>query len=101
MRGAWSPDVVIYESMHGAGAVVAAQRGIPAVEHAVVWAAPPGALVSAICPALTGGAPYVPAVASIGIAPPSLAPVPDPGWRVTSTTVSARPPVRRTIGGVP
>ena len=76
----WSPDVVIYESMHGAGAVVAAQRGIPAVEHAVIWAAPPGALVSAICPALTGGAPYVPAVASIGIAPPSLAPVPEPGW---------------------
>ena len=31
---------MIYESMHGAGAVVAAQRGIPAVEHAVVWAAP-------------------------------------------------------------
>jgi hypothetical protein len=25
----WSPDVVIYESMHGAGAVVAAERGIP------------------------------------------------------------------------
>jgi UDP:flavonoid glycosyltransferase YjiC (YdhE family) len=78
----WSPDVVIYESMHGAGAVVAAQRGIPAVEHAVIWAAPPGALASAICPALTGGAPYVPAVAGIGIAPPSLAPVPDPGWSV-------------------
>ena len=76
----WSPDVVIYESMHGAGAVVAAQRGIPAVEHAVIWAAPPGALVSAIYPALAGGAPYVPAVASIGIAPPSLAPVPEPGW---------------------
>jgi UDP:flavonoid glycosyltransferase YjiC (YdhE family) len=76
----WSPDVVIYESMHGAGAVVAAQRGIPAVEHAVIWVAPPGALVSAIYPALTDGAPYVPAIASIGIAPPSLAPAPDPGW---------------------
>lgn len=78
----WSPDVVIYESMHGAGAVVAAQRGIPAVEHAVIWVAPPGALVSAMCPGLPGGASYVPPVASIGIAPPSLAPAPDPGWSV-------------------
>jgi UDP:flavonoid glycosyltransferase YjiC (YdhE family) len=55
---------------------------VPSVEHAVIWAAPPGALASAICPALTGGAPYVPAVAGIGIAPPNLAPVPDPGWSV-------------------
>lgn len=78
----WSPDVVIYESMQGAGAVVAAQRGIPAVEHAVIWAAPPGALAAAIYPALTGGTPYVPAVASIGIAPPSLAAVPDQEWSV-------------------
>lgn len=78
----WSPDVVIYESMQGAGAVVAAERGIPAVEHAIVWAAPPGALVSAMWPALTGGASPVPAVAAIGVAPPSLAPVPEPGWSV-------------------
>ena len=78
----WSPDVVIYESMHGAGAVAAAERGIPAVEHAIVWAAPPGALVSAMWPALTGGAPYVPAIAAIGVAPPRLAPAPDPGWSV-------------------
>jgi UDP:flavonoid glycosyltransferase YjiC (YdhE family) len=78
----WSPDVVIYESMLGAGAVVAAERGIPAVEHAIVWASPPGALVSSMWPALAGGAPYVPPVAAIGVAPPSLASVPDPGWSV-------------------
>jgi hypothetical protein len=67
----WSPDVVIYESMHGAGAVAAAERGIPAVEHAIVWAAPPGALVSAMWPALTGGAPYVPAIAAGGAVVPA------------------------------
>ena len=78
----WSPDVVIYESMHGAGAVVAAQRGIPAVEHAVIWAAPPGALASAICPALTGGAPYVPAVAEHRYRPAQPGTRPGPGWSV-------------------
>ena len=78
----WSPDVVIYESMHGAGAVAAAERGIPAVEHAIVWASPPGVLVSAMWPSLAGGAPHVPPVAAIGVAPPSLASVPDPGWSV-------------------
>jgi hypothetical protein len=54
----------------------------PAVEHATAWASPPGALVSAMWPALAGAAPYVPPVAAIGIAPPSLASVPDPGWSV-------------------
>ena len=77
-----SPDLVIYENMHGAGAVAAAEHGIPAVEHAIVWAAPPEAFVSAMWPALTGEAPHVPAVAAIGIAPPSLAPAPDPGWSI-------------------
>jgi UDP:flavonoid glycosyltransferase YjiC (YdhE family) len=77
-----SPDLVIYENMHGAGAVAAAEHGIPAVEHAIVWAAPPEAFVSAMWPALTGLAPHVPAVAAIGIAPPSLAPAPDPGWSI-------------------
>ena len=87
----WSPDAVIYESVHVAGAVVAAERGISGVEHAISWAEPPEAMVSAMWPALTGGAPYVPAAARIGIAPPSLAPIPTQTGRCVQCPTPAVP----------
>jgi UDP:flavonoid glycosyltransferase YjiC (YdhE family) len=77
----WQPDVVLHEGMDGAGAVVAAERGIPRVEHSISPAAGPGVMGTLIQRGLTEAAP-VPAVASIGIGPPSMAPAPDPGWTI-------------------
>jgi UDP:flavonoid glycosyltransferase YjiC (YdhE family) len=88
----WQPHVVIYEGLHAAGAVVAAERGVPGVEHRIGWAAPPGHMVARMWPALTPAA-VVPVVATIGVAPPGLSPVPDPGWSVRPVPYTGGAPV--------
>ncbi|MEN3303531.1 glycosyltransferase [Pseudonocardia sp.] len=77
----WQPDVVLHEGMEGAGPVVAAERGLPRVEHGISPADRAGAMGALIQQGLTDAA-HVPAVATIGIAPPSMAPAPDPGWTI-------------------
>lgn len=75
----WRPDVVIYGALQGAGAVTAAELGIPGVEHVISPAAGSGELVAAMWSRLADSEPVAP-VAGIGIVPPSLAPSPSPGW---------------------
>ncbi|MCW0215795.1 MAG: glycosyltransferase [Pseudonocardia sp.] len=83
----WRPDLVLHEGLDGAGAVVAAERGIPRVEHAISPASAPGVISALIVRGLTGSAPP-PAVAAIGIAPPSMAPDREPGWTVRTVPYS-------------
>jgi UDP:flavonoid glycosyltransferase YjiC (YdhE family) len=76
---AWRPDVIIYGSLEAAGAIVAAEFGIPGVEHAVSPASATGVMVSALWTRVVDSDP-VSAVAGIGVVPESLAPAPSPGW---------------------
>jgi UDP:flavonoid glycosyltransferase YjiC (YdhE family) len=77
----WQPDVVLHEGMDGAGPVVAAERGLPRVEHSISPADQAGVMGALIQQGLTDAA-HVPAVATVGIAPPSMASAPDPGWTI-------------------
>jgi UDP:flavonoid glycosyltransferase YjiC (YdhE family) len=67
--------------MDGAGPVVAAERGLPRVEHSISPADQAGVMGALIQQGLTDAA-HVPAVATVGIAPPSMASAPDPGWTI-------------------
>ncbi len=74
----WQPDVVVYGELQGAGAVVAARLGVPAVEHAIGLVGDGGTFVAEIWPRLAAGPPANP-TAIIRIAPPSLGPEPVAG----------------------
>lgn len=74
----WQPDVVIHGQLQGAGAVVAARLGVPAVEHAISLAGGDGEFTAAMWPGLASG-PVVEPAAVIRIAPPSLVPEATPG----------------------
>jgi UDP:flavonoid glycosyltransferase YjiC (YdhE family) len=67
----WRPDVMIYGELQGAGALVAARLGVPAVEHAISLAGGGGVFVPQMWSRLAPG-PVVEPVAVIRIAPPSL-----------------------------
>jgi UDP:flavonoid glycosyltransferase YjiC (YdhE family) len=74
----WRPDVVVYEVLATAGAVAAAELGVPAVQHDITFTGTDGLherisahLDSQVLPA-----------AVITIAPPSLVPPPDRAWPV-------------------
>jgi len=75
----WRPDVIIYGSLEAAGAIIAAELGIPGVEHAISPAAATGIMTGAVWSRLLDSDPADP-VAAIGIVPESLAPAPSPGW---------------------
>ncbi len=64
----WEPDLVIHGALQGAGAVAAAELGVPAVEHAVSPAAGWGDMVAGMWPALTEHPPVAPA-AVVGLLP--------------------------------
>ena len=66
--GAWEPDLVLHGALQGAGAVAAAEHGVPAVEHGVSPAAGWGDMVAGMWPALTDHAPVAPA-AVVGLLP--------------------------------
>jgi UDP:flavonoid glycosyltransferase YjiC (YdhE family) len=74
----WGPDVVVYGELQGAGAVVAARLGVPAVEHGIGLVGDGTAFVGEIWPRLTVE-PAVDPIAIIRIAPPSLGPEPAAG----------------------
>jgi UDP:flavonoid glycosyltransferase YjiC (YdhE family) len=76
---AWRPDVIVYGSLEPAGAIVAAELGVPGVEHAISPAAATGVITGRIWSRLLDSDPVDP-VAAIGIVPESLAPAPSPGW---------------------
>jgi UDP:flavonoid glycosyltransferase YjiC (YdhE family) len=69
----WRPDVVVYGELQGAGAVVAARLGVPAVEHGIGLVGDGTAFVGDIWSRLTDE-PAVDPIAIIRIAPPSLGP---------------------------
>jgi UDP:flavonoid glycosyltransferase YjiC (YdhE family) len=77
VRG-WQPDVVVHGELQGAGAVAAAQLGVPAVEHGIGLVGDGAAFVLDIWPRLTDK-PAVDPVAIIRIAPPSLGSEPAAG----------------------
>lgn len=74
----WRPDVVVHGELQGAGPVVAAQLGVPAVEHAISLAGGDGSFSAAMWSRLASG-PVADPIAIIGIAPPSLVPETAPG----------------------
>ncbi|MFY9806165.1 MAG: glycosyltransferase, partial [Pseudonocardiaceae bacterium] len=74
----WRPDVVLYGELQGAGAVVAARLGVPAVEHAIGLFGDGASIVAAMWPLLTDD-PVADPIAIIRIAPPSLGPEPAAG----------------------
>jgi UDP:flavonoid glycosyltransferase YjiC (YdhE family) len=64
----WQPDLVLHGALQGAGAVAAAEHGVPAVEHGVSPAAGWGDMVAGMWSALTDHAPVAPA-AVVGLLP--------------------------------
>lgn len=64
----WRPDLVLHGALQGAGAVAAAEHGVPAVEHGVSPAAGWGDMVAAMWPALTDRPATAP-VAAVGLLP--------------------------------
>jgi UDP:flavonoid glycosyltransferase YjiC (YdhE family) len=64
----WEPDLVLHGALQGAGAVAAAEHGVPAVEHGVSPAAGWGDMVAAMWSALTDHAPVAP-TAVVGLLP--------------------------------
>jgi UDP:flavonoid glycosyltransferase YjiC (YdhE family) len=74
----WRPDVVVHGELQGAGPVVAARLGVPAVEHAISVTGGDGGFGAAMWSRLATG-PVVDPVAVIRIAPPSLVPEAAPG----------------------
>jgi len=69
----WEPDLVVYGALQGAGAVAAAEFGVPAVEHAISPADVPGEAVAGIWPGVTDR-PLVAPRATVGIVPDSFTP---------------------------
>ncbi|SFP83935.1 nucleotide disphospho-sugar-binding domain-containing protein [Amycolatopsis rubida] len=75
----WRPDIVVYEVLATAGAVAAAEIGVPAVQHDITFTSTEG-LHERITAHLDRR--VSPAAAVIAIRPPSLVPLPACAWPV-------------------